>query len=412
MSIATPRALALDGGWKVHAPGSASLLQDPYRHHLVTGRVGDADSYVLPPAVELATLLGRGVPRGTVVWVHNVPPGSDSWPAAGLADFVGYAVGSSTEDAAGGTVTVRNASSSFTDTVPVNTSSAFLLVDDSTAAGVWVALVRQKPNARGPTQPSGYRFTLNLRRSQNAVHVLQRAVEDGYDGTEPALVRVRVWPNVVLGSYDKLVAALDMGGDSPIEGINWASGSAFFLVSDGFISGKGGDAGSGGVGGTGASAGTVGEDGGLAIRAPNSLTITNNGIIQGGGGGGGGGNGQAATPGLHGGGGGGGAGANVDARGVVRGGRGGFAANGAVRGTDGTLFTAGAWGVGSLVPPNVGGHGGSGGAPASAGGYGQTLNNGPDDAAGGPAGPAISRASGATITFLVAGTVTGATVVA
>lgn len=385
MTIETPRSIARDGGWQTYTADAFVRLRQPYRHHLVAGRVS-ADVYILPESADTPSLpLGRGVPRGTVMWVHN-------------------------RNGGGHAVLVVDATATFVFVVEANKSQAFALM----AVGLWVPLFTGNGAAAtaGPTLPDGFRLDLVLRQSQNNVNVLREAVEAGYDGTEPALVRVIVQPGVVLGSASRLVAALDIGGDTAVSSINWAAGTKVFVVNSGTISGKGGDGGGGGVGGTGASTGTVGEDGGLALRAPIDVLIDNLGTIQGGGGGGGGGNGSAVTAGLHGGAGGGGAGAFIDGTGTIRGGRGGAAATGAVAGANGNLFVAGAYGVGSLVSPNIGGQGGVGGAPAQPGLPGNTLNNLAGGSFGGAAGAAISRASGATVSFLTAGTVTGATVVA
>lgn len=388
-TIETPRSIAQDGGWRVYTAATLVQLLDPYRHHSVTGRSGP-DVYVLPPAAvpTATTMLGRGLHRGALVWVHN-------------------------RNVGGHAVTVRNSSSSFTSSVAANTSAAFVLLDNSTEAGVWASAEASAANGRGATQPTGSLIDIAIERNQNNVNLLQLAIDEGYDGTAAALVRVSVAPNVVLGSIDAGTAALDVGGDSPISGINWFTGSLIVIRNRGVISGKGGDGGGGGIGGTGASAGQPGTDGGLALRAPVSVLVENLGVIQGGGGGGGGGDGQSAPGGVSGGGGGGGAGATVGANGAVAGGAAGFAATGAVAGTPGTMFLGGTGGAGSLSAGTVGGSAAIGGAPAATGLDGNTVNNSANSATGlrGQAGAAISRAASATVTFLATGTVTGATVV-
>lgn len=385
-SIQTPRRLAQHGGWLRHTAASSVLLRDPYRNHLVAGR-SSLDVYVLPPAMGApGVTLGRGVPVGTVVWVHNVNGG-------------GYAV------------SVRNSDGSFAVTLNANKSLACMLLSGGTAQGTWVAIASDRANGRGPTQPDGYRFQLELRRSQNLVHVLQAAIDDGYDGTVPALVTVRVHPNIVIGSPSRFSPALDFGGDVAIGGINWHAGSLIYLQNKGIIGGYGGQGGGGGIGGTGASTGVVGEDGGIGMRVPLNVSIENLGRIQGGGGGGGGGDGSAATPGLHGGPGGGGAGCNVDAAGVPSGGSPGAAATGTGISVPGSVFLGAPGAAGAVVVANMGGSGGTGGAPGASGLAGKTLNNAGSGSAGGAGGAAISRASGATITWIVNGVVNGATVV-
>lgn len=388
MTIETPRSIARDGGWTSYTAASLVQLRQPYRHHLVEGRSGGPDVYVLPDPYFYGSLpqpMGAGLAPGSVVWVHN-------------------------RNSGGHDVYVRDSSLTFWFVVGANKSMAFGLLTGS----AWVQLVggTGAASTRGPTIPDGFRFTLDLTQSQNDVHVLREAVEAGYDGSAPALVRIKVFFSAVIGSTNRLIPALDIGGDTSYAGVNWASGTKVFLQNAGTISGKGGDAGGGGIGGTGASTGIVGEDGGLALRAPIDVLIDNLGTIQGGGGGGGGGNGSAGTAGLHGGGGGGGSGARIDGTGTIVGGAGGIAATGAVTGSNGTLVVPGVRGEGSIVSPNFGGRGGHGGAPGAAGSPGRTLNDAGNGSAGGAAGAAISRASGATVSFLAAGVVSGSTVVA
>lgn len=381
----TPTEIARDGGWVNWAEATGKLLQPPYRHHGVIGRSGP-DIYLLPEWSDPdGATMGAGVPVGTVIWVHNRNGGAFA-------------------------VLVEDSGAAISSSVAANSSSAFCM----TAPDVWTRMVANAENGEGPSIPDGFVFELDLRRSQNDVSVLSEAVAAGYDGTVPAIVRVRVRTGVVIGSTHRLIPALDIGGDAPVAGVNWDAGSLIRIDLEGVIEGAGGAGGGGGVGGTGASTGIAGEDGGVALRAPIDVLIASTGAIRGGGGGGGGGNGSAGTPGLHGGAGGGGAGARSDASGYLFGGLGATAATGAVSGSNGTLTTGGVGGIGSIVGANFGGTGGNGGGPATAGSAGMTLNNGGAGSAGGAAGAAISRASGATVSFLAGagGVVTGSTVVA
>ncbi len=391
MPTETPRSIARHGGWKVWTPqATPKLLQEPWRHHYVVGQTGGPDVFHLPVPADAAhtSFAGLGVPPGTVLWVHN-----------------------------GGAfaVTVQNIAGTATFTCNANTSNCFVLGPGAVSTGDWRRITANKSFVRGPTQLVGFNYALDLTSNQSSVHVLTKAIAAGYDGSQAAIVQVRVRSNVVIGATSPLVYALDMGGDVAIGGINWHASSVFFLRLEGGILAAGGAGGGGGVGGTGASAGVAGQAGGKALRCPRSITITSTGLLQAGGGGGGGGNGSAGTPGLHGGGGGGGAGATVDAGGFVGGGApGGQVATGARQGLAGSPFSGGAGGTGTIVQPNTGGQGGNGGAPGVAGGAGWTLNNASQTAgAGGAAGYAISRASGATVSFLAGagGTVVGATIV-
>lgn len=394
----------LDGGWLIHPTAVAStLLRYPWRNHEVQPRVmggGSEDEYVLPLAFpqtgsDYEATSGLRIPLGTVLWVHSRPPG------AGIAKVV---------DQDGATVA----------TLTANTSAAFVLVAASaTDPGTWRTFGSSQPNAVGADMPEGPRYDYTLSRNQNNVNALQLAVADGYDGTEPAVVTVRIARHVVIGSDDPAAYSLDFGGDVAVDGINWDAGSVFIFRNEGgFAAGAGGAAGGGGLGGTGASAGTAGQDGGTAIRAPNDLLIFNGtndapGTIQGGGGGGGGGSTSISYAGVHGGSGGGGAGATVDANGYVHGGLPEDQWTGTTAAGEGQVGIGGTYGLGSTVSPHTGGRGGNGGAPATAGSPGRLLDDSGDGNAGGAAGAAISRASGATITFApgAGGIVLGSTIV-
>lgn len=384
--IETPRTIAQDGGWRTYTAATLVQLLDPYRHHYVVGRAGP-DVYVLPPAMMRVQpdSMGKGLPIGSVVWVHNRNAGSHA-------------------------VTIRNSDSTFVFSCSANASCGFLLTGDATEAGAWVYVEANAPNGRGTSQPIGEFFDVPLTQSQNNFNLLHAVVAQGYDGTVPAVVRLSIGQTTVLGSTNPAAAALDIGGDGPVSGVNWAVGSLIVVRNRGVISGRGGNGGGGGIGGTGASAGQPGEDGGLALRTPVPITVENLGIIQGGGGGGGGGDGQSSPGGVSGGPGGGGAGATIDAAGAILGGRAGFGATGTTAAQNGTLTTGGTRGFGSA--PNGGG-GANGGQPGQTGLDGNQVGNMLNSLSGvrGLAGPAISRATTATITFVVTGTVTGATVV-
>lgn len=394
----------LDGNWVIHPTGVAStLLRYPIRNHEVQPRVmggGSEDTYVLPLAypqvgTDFEATAGMRIPIGTIIWVHSRPPG------AGLAKIV---------DQDGTQVAMLTA----------NTSSAFALVAASdTNPGTWLRVGGAEANAVGPTMPEGPRYNFVLSRNQNNVHILQMAVDEGYDGTEPAVVTVTIERHVVIGSTSSATYSLDFGGDVAIDGVNWDAGTILVWRNEGgIVSGKGGDGGDGGLGGTGTTVGTVGEDGGTAVRCPIDVLIYNGsadapGTIQPGGGGGGGGSTSISLPGVNGGSGGGGAGATVLENGVVQGGAAGNRWTGTSTPVDGQLHLGGVYGLGSVVATDAGGRGGYGGTPGTAGSYSRTLNDAGDNQPGGANGYAFSRASGATITFApgAGGIVIGGTIV-
>lgn len=399
-----PEESLLDGNWVIHPTGVAStLLRYPIRNHEVQPRVmggGSEDTYVLPLAypqvgTDFAATSGMRIPLGTIIWVHSRPPG------AGLAKIV---------DQDGATVF----------TLAANKSVAFVLVSaSSTDPGTWARIGSNEANAVGPTMPDGPRYEFVLSVNQNNFHVLQAAVDEGYDGTEPAVVTVRLKRHVVIGSTSNATYSLNFGGDSAIDGVNWASGTVHVWRNDGgIVSGKGGEAGDGGLSGISIWEGAPGEFGGTAVRAAIDLLVYNGaanapGTVQGGGGGGGGGSTSPSLINLQGGSGGGGAGATVLSNGAVTGGEAGYRWPNTSTPVDGQLFIGGIYGLGNTVGTDTAGRGGYGGAPGTAGDPGRTLNDGADNQPGGPAGYAFSRAASATITFApgAGGVVVGGTIV-
>ena len=110
-----------------------------------------------------------------------------------------------------------------------------------------------------------------------------------WDGVLPVELSITIDTGVTVGSKDSITPAFIVE--------KFPDGSTISIVNNGFIQGAGGAGGSGGDNDT---AGSNGSDGGIALLLNYASTITNNGKILGGGGGGGGG--------ASGGGGGGGAG--------------------------------------------------------------------------------------------------------
>jgi hypothetical protein len=144
------------------------------------------------------------------------------------------------------------------------------------------------------------------------------------------------------------------------------------IVNNGVIQGMGGGGGSGGSGGSG----SPGGGGGNALYVNRPTTITNNSVVAGGGGGGGGGTyvqaGPAKSPApIGGGGGGGGAGFNGGAGGAGGGGPGG--SYGA--GSPGTSSAGGAGAVNGGAGGGRGTSGSPGGSGAASGGRGAGGGN-------------------------------------
>jgi len=162
-------------------------------------------------------------------------------------------------------------------------------------------------------------------------------------------------------------------------------GDTVTIVNNGVIQGMGAV---GGNGGSGTGAGTAGSVGGSTVYVNRPTIITNNGTVAAGGGGGGGGGGGrfAGTPktpasNATGGGGGGGAGTNGGA-------------GGAPNGSVGTSPAGGAGGAGGTSPG--GGSGGVGGAGGGRGAVGVTGSGG-----GGPGGGGAGGAGGTAGNYIV-----------
>jgi len=186
-------------------------------------------------------------------------------------------------------------------------------------------------------------------------------------------ITVTVNPGVIVGSTTTPTYAILVPSA-------FDSGDTVTIVNNGVIQGMGGDGGAGGSGfqpGVGPRPGNPGTAGGNAIYANRPTVITNNGTVAGGGGGGGGGAGYYRGPAPKvpaiispGGGGGGGAGYNGGATAPKAGGVGTSTAGGAggpgapSAGPGGSGGGRGAVGVAGTAAP-----GGPGGAGGAAGNY-------------------------------------------
>lgn len=160
------------------------------------------------------------------------------------------------------------------------------------------------------------------------------------------------------------------------------------ITNDGVIQGKGGD---GGPGQLGATTGIPGSGGGNALYVNRPVTIQNNSVIAGGGGGGGAGGGYTPDKGPAGWGGGGGGGAGFNG------------GNGGGGGYPGGAGTSSSGGSGGFVPGGLA-PGGSGGGRGSVGNPGSPIS-GANPRPGGPGGSAGSYLVGNSfVTWSATGT--------
>jgi len=231
--------------------------------------------------------------------------------------------------------------------------------------------------AMGNFYGSSARLTVNLTIAANTFNY------DVFDNRGPTYVAgvtdliVTVNPGVTVGSTSTpTYAMLVPSSFNPTDTVT--------IVNNGLIQGMGGG---GGTGGSGAAAppatitpGNPGEPGGNAVFVNRPTIITNNGTLAGGGGGGGGGSGigglgKTAINRKGGGGGGGGAGFNAGAGGAA-GSPGGSVPPLATAGAPGTSPAGGAGGGGAGFAGAGGGRGAAGGAGGGgAGSAGGTRGN-------------------------------------
>lgn len=138
-----------------------------------------------------------------------------------------------------------------------------------------------KWNKLGSTGASGgpaYTFDYTISANTNNYNLRAAAAAAGWNQTSPLNAKITINPGVVVSSLSAAVPAFDTGPTFP-------NGTSLTLINNGIIRGKGGN---GGAGGQNGPAGN-GEDGGTALRAQYTLSLTNSGALEGGGGGGGGG---------------------------------------------------------------------------------------------------------------------------
>lgn len=257
----------------------------------------------------------------------------------------------------------------------------------------------------GPITP-GLQYYIDITTNTPNFDVLQHIVDGyGYNGTQPALVTVRLRSGAVIGTQDQALRALTSG--TTWNGVSWAAGSIWLLVVEfgAWVGGWGGNGGRGGVPGTGAATGFNGQNGGQAIRTTIPMRIRCPGRIWGGGGGGGGGGSSSTVTTVKGGGGGGGGGSNMAPNGALIGSLPGGATAPAGSGQGGGQFLFGSGGLGV----GGGGNAGRGGIPGEAGFNGGAATGGAGGGTGGQPGAAISylAAAGAPVFLEGAGNILG-----
>jgi hypothetical protein len=190
-------------------------------------------------------------------------------------------------------------------------------------------------------------------------------------------ITVTVNPGVLVGSTST-------GAFAMLVPSGFNAGDTVTIVNNGVIQGMGGGGGAGGVSGpSNRFVGAPGAGGGSAISVSRPTVITNNGTVAGGGGGGGGSPGRASFPpkgALYAGGHGGGGGAGFN------GGAGGAAGPGSaapgVAGSPGSSAAGGSGGFNPPAPTISGGPGGGRGAAGAAGTPSPPLTGGSGGAAG------------------------------
>lgn len=239
-------------------------------------------------------------------------------------------------------------------------------------------------------------FTATISSNTNNYNVQTAMVAAGWNGIDPFIATITINSGVIVGSTSTGSYAFTATSSFP-------TGSSLSITNNGTIQGMGGAGGAGGP----ASCNTGGYSGyaggpALSISCPVTFNNTNGSILGGGGGGAGGGGARGVDSNwahearAGGGGGGGGRGTNGGA-----GGAGGSADGwvGGAAGSAGTSSAGGAYGAGGTKTTEdkngygtaTGGRGGAGGAAGSSGGTGTAgaYNCGPN-----PPGPEVETPPG------------------
>jgi hypothetical protein len=259
-----------------------------------------------------------------------------------------------------GTLSLANIQTEFGGTNPISLSEYYrnggLVPNAAQNASIPTSGAISIGNFYGSTN----RIAISLTLSSSAYNYDVYANRGGSYVAGISDITVTVAPGVYIGSTSTGTYAMTVSS-------SFNAGDTVTIVNNGTIEGMGG---AGGAAIFGANAGNVGLGGGNALYVARTTTIQNNSIIAGGGGGGGGGAGYTPNKGGSdwGGGGGGGAGYNPGAGGA-----------GPYGGASGTV-TAG--GVGGSSPYTTGGTGGGQGSAGGSGGAISGANPRPGGAGG------------------------------
>jgi hypothetical protein len=259
-----------------------------------------------------------------------------------------------------GTLSLANIQTEFGGTNPISLSEYYrnggLVPNAAQNAAIPTSGAISIGNFYGSTN----RISISLTLSASAYNYDVYANRGGSYVAGISDITVTVAPGVYIGSTSTGTYAMTVSS-------SFNAGDTVTIVNNGTIEGMGG---AGGAAIFAANAGNVGLGGGNALSVARATTIQNNSIIAGGGGGGGGGAGYTPNKGGSdwGGGGGGGAGYNPGAGGA-----------GPYGGSSGTV-TAG--GVGGSSPYTTGGTGGGQGSAGGSGGAISGANPRPGGAGG------------------------------
>jgi len=121
---------------------------------------------------------------------------------------------------------------------------------------------------------SSYTFNQTIATNTTNYNLKSAAIAAGWDQVKPLIATITINSGVYVYSTSTGTYAFDTGSTFP-------SGTTLTLINNGIIQGCGGNGGAGNAG--------AGVAGGPAFIARHAITVTNNGTIGGGGGGGGGG---------------------------------------------------------------------------------------------------------------------------
>lgn len=253
-----------------------------------------------------------------------------------------------------------------------------------TLAGVPSGAIVMPTNFYGKS--NAYVFNATISANTYNYNLRAAAVAAGWNQTTALQATVTINSGVYVGSTTTGGVAFTWTGSYP-------SGSTLSIINNGTIEGAGGAGGDATQNGAGGS----GSAGGPALQGNYAVSITNNNIVGGGGGGGGAGGAYYFAKTNFGGGGGGGGGAGYA---LSAGGLGNcYASRCGSNGSAGTLTAGGAYGPSYDGANGNGGNGGGRGAAGSAGGSGTTGAG-----SGGAGGNCTVSGTNAYITWVATGT--------